>query len=85
MNATSLSERFAAHVAATRFEDLPDDARAQAKVFVLDTFGVGIAGSTAAGAAELAAAARRWGDGAEAVVWGRRGRVPAGIAALLNG
>ena len=81
----SLSERFAAHVTAARFEDLPADAVAQAKVFILDTFGVGIAGATAAGAAELKAAARQWGNGAEAVAWGRAGRWPAGIAVLLNG
>jgi 2-methylcitrate dehydratase PrpD len=85
MNAQPLSERFAAHVATARFEDLPEDAVARAKVFILDTFGVGIAGATAAGAAELMAAARQWGAGAEAIIWGRAGRVPAGIAALLNG
>jgi 2-methylcitrate dehydratase PrpD len=82
---TSLSERFAAHVAAARFEDLPADAVAQAKVFILDTFGVGIAGATAAGAAELMAAAAQWGAGAQATAWGRKGRFPAGIAAMLNG
>jgi 2-methylcitrate dehydratase PrpD len=82
---SSLSERFAAHVAAARFEDLPDEAVAQAKVFILDTFGVGIAGATAAGAEEVMAAAGRWGDGAEAAIWGRPGRAPAGIAALVNG
>jgi 2-methylcitrate dehydratase PrpD len=82
---SSLSERFAAHVTSARYEDLPPDAIAHAKVFILDTFGVGIAGATAAGAAELKAAARQWGSGAEAVVWGRAGRWPAGIAALLNG
>jgi 2-methylcitrate dehydratase PrpD len=85
MDPKPLSERFAAHVASARFEDLPEDAVAQAKTFILDTFGVGIAGATAAGAAELMAAARQWGDGAEAVIWGRPGRAPAGIAALLNG
>jgi 2-methylcitrate dehydratase PrpD len=85
MDPPALSERFAAHVADARFEDLPADAVGQAKVFMLDTFGVGIAGATAAGAAELMAAARRWGAGAEAVVWGRAGRVPAGVAAVLNG
>jgi 2-methylcitrate dehydratase PrpD len=85
MSDHSLSERFAAHVTAARFEDLPADAVAQAKVFILDTFGVGIAGATAAGAAELKAAARQWGDGAEAVAWGGGGGWPAGIAALLNG
>jgi 2-methylcitrate dehydratase PrpD len=81
----TLSERFAAHVATARYEDLPPDAISQAKTFILDTFGVGVAGATAAGAGELMAAARLWGKGAEAVVWGRAGRVPAGIAALLNG
>jgi 2-methylcitrate dehydratase PrpD len=84
-SATSLSERFAAHVATARFEDLPADALAQAKVFILDTLGVGIAGATADGAAALMAAARRWGSGADATIWGRTGRYPAGIAALLNG
>jgi len=85
MSDPSLSERFAAHVVAARFEDLPADAVAQAKVFILDTFGVGIAGATAAGAAELKTAARQWGSGTESVAWGRAGRWPAGIAALLNG
>jgi len=85
MTAFSLSERFAAHVANTRFEDLPAPAVAAAKIFILDTFGVGIAGATAAGAAEVMAAARLWGSGAEAVVWGRKGSAPAGIAALVNG
>jgi 2-methylcitrate dehydratase PrpD len=82
---TSLAERFATHVATARFEDLPVDAIAQAKIFILDTFGVGIAGATAAGAAELMTAARLWGAGVEATVWGRTGRFPSGIAALLNG
>jgi len=85
MTALSLSERFAAHVVNTRYEDLTPDAVAQAKVFILDTFGVGISGSTAAGADELVAASRLWGSGAEATAWGRAGKVPAGIAALLNG
>jgi 2-methylcitrate dehydratase PrpD len=81
----SLSERFAAHVASTRYEDLPAAAVAKAKVFILDTFGVGIAGATAAGAAEVMQAASLWGTGAEATIWGRAGRAPAGIAALVNG
>lgn len=81
----SAAERFAAHVVRTRFEDLPSEAVAQAKVFILDTLGVGIAGSTAAGAAELLGVAQGWGQGAEAAVWGRRARLPAASAAFLNG
>ncbi|MFZ4533692.1 MAG: MmgE/PrpD family protein, partial [Alsobacter sp.] len=79
------SERFARHALETRFEDLSEDALCQAKVFILDTIGVGISGSTAGGAEGLWAAARSWGSGDEAVAWGRRGRVPAPAAALLNG
>ena len=67
------AEVFARHALATRFEDLSEEAVAQAKIFILDTFGVGIAGSTAYGADALAAASERWGTGAQATLWGRRG------------
>ncbi len=79
------ARRFANHALTTHYEDLPPDAVAQAKVFILDTIGVGIAGSTAYGADSLATASSGWGGGAEATVWGKRGRVPATTAALLNG
>ena len=85
MSETSLSERFSTHVTTTRFEDLPHDAIAQAKTFILDTFGVGSAGATANGAPEIFAAASTWGTGAEATIWGRPGKHPATTAALLNG
>jgi 2-methylcitrate dehydratase PrpD len=85
MTEPSLSERFAAHVANACYEDLPDEVVAKAKVFILDTFGVGIAGATAAGAKEVGAAAALWGAGEEATIWGRAQRAPAGIAALMNG
>ena len=79
------SERFARHALATRYEDLSDDAVLQAKTFILDTLGVGIAGSSAAGADELAQFSAGWGEGAHACVWGRRKRVAAATAAFLNG
>jgi 2-methylcitrate dehydratase PrpD len=78
------ARRFAAHALATTFEDLSADAVAQAKVFILDTLGVGIAGSTAYGADELVASSNGWGRGNEATVWGRRERTPATTAAMLN-
>ncbi len=80
----SLSERFAAHVAGLKWEDLPPYAIERAKVFILDTLGVGVAGSSAFGAQELHQAAAGWGDGAQSVVWGRRGRMTAGSATFLN-
>jgi aconitate decarboxylase len=80
-----LAERFASHALDTRFEDLTEDAIAQAKVFILDTFGVGIAGSSAYGADKLVHAVTANGLGEEAAVWGRGQRLPAGMAALTNG
>jgi 2-methylcitrate dehydratase PrpD len=81
---STAAERFAAHVAGTQLKDIPPAAIAQAKIFILDTLGVGIAGSSAYGAAELLQASLLWGDGAQASVWGRKDRVPAPAAALLN-
>ena len=79
------SERFAAHVAAVRFDRLPEPAIAAAKIWILDTLGVGIAGSSAAGMDAVRAAAGTWGNGDEATVWGTSQRVPAPTAAFVNG
>ena len=76
--------RFARHVVETRFEDLPPAAVAAAKVFILDTLGVGVAGSTAQGVEPLFQTAQGWGAGEQAAVWGRRARLPAPAAALVN-
>lgn len=78
------AETFAAHVADVRRADIPSHAIERAKVFILDTLGVGIAGSSAYGADELLRASRLWGDGEGATVWGRRDRMPAPSAAFLN-
>jgi aconitate decarboxylase len=80
-----LAERFATHALHTRFEDLTKDAIAQAKVFILDTFGVGIAGSSAFGANKVLRLAQSSGSSDEATVWGRSQSVAAGMAALTNG
>ena len=59
------AELFAAHVTSVRLEDIPHAAIERAKVFILDSLGVGIAGATATGRDEILAAARRWGAGEE--------------------
>ena len=84
MTDRAASERLAAHVIGLHYDDMPDAAVAAAKVFILDTLGVGIAGSTAAGAPELLTAARGWGGGEDVPVWGRRARLPPGSAVFLN-
>jgi aconitate decarboxylase len=79
------AEAFSQHVVTTQFEDIPPDAVHHAKTFILDTIGVGISGSTADGAQHILDASRGWGAAPDALVWGRRERVPAPMAALLNG
>jgi aconitate decarboxylase len=79
------SERLAAHVASARFEHLPASVIAAAKVWTLDTLGVGIAGSSAAGMDQVRAAAATWGDGEAATIWGTKRRAPAPVAAFVNG
>ena len=61
---------FADHVVRTRFEHLTGDAVRAAKTFILDTLGVGMAGSSGPMASEVAETQEIWGHGAEAHVWG---------------
>jgi aconitate decarboxylase len=79
------SERLAAHVAGVRFESLPAHVVAAAKTWILDTLGVGIAGSSAAGMDQVRSAAAVWGVGDEATIWGTLQRAPAPTAAFVNG
>lgn len=75
---------FADHVVRTRFQDLPGDAVKAAKTFILDTLGVGIAGSIGPMAGDLAETQATWGHGGEAHVWGNGGHLPAPAAAMCN-
>jgi len=80
-----LAEQFSTHALNTHYEDLTPDAITQAKIFILDTLGVGIAGSSAFGTDVVIGTGITWGQGDEATLWGRRQRGPAGLAALVNG
>lgn len=84
MTDRNLAELFAEHVVGTRYEDLPPAVIARAKVFILDTLGVAIAGSSAPGREEILGATRRWGAGTEGSLWGGGGTLPAPQAALVN-
>lgn len=75
---------FTSHIARTRFEDLPAEAVAKAKTFLLDTIGVGLAGTADGNAARVRAAAAQWGAADEATVWGSGARLPAPSAAFVN-
>ena len=77
------SSRFTNHAIETRFSDLPAAAVERAKVYVLDSFGVGISGSSVDGGEGLLRVASGWGDPA-VPVWGRAARLSAPAAAFLN-
>jgi aconitate decarboxylase len=77
-------ECLAEHVVGTSFEDISGEAIVSAKTFILDTFGVGVAGSVGPFVPELIETARGWGDGNAAAVWGTDIRLPAPSAALIN-
>ena len=75
---------FTSHIARARFEDLHAEAVAKAKTFLLDSIGVGLAGTSDGNAARVLAAASQWGTGTEATVWGRGVRLPAPSTAFVN-
>ena len=84
----SAASRFAAHALGAAFADLPPAAIEGAKVFVLDSLGVGIAGSSVEGGKELLQIADGWGaptaSSPAVPVWGRGARLSAPAAVFLN-
>ena len=79
----TVAQQFAAHAIDTRLADLPVEARQRAAVYVLDSLGVGVAGSSVEGAQGLLRVASGWGA-SSASVWGRRERLAAPAAAFVN-
>ena len=77
-------DRVAAHVVGTSYDDLPPEAVAKVRTFLLDTIGVGIAGTSGAGIDDLKTVAATWGDGDEATVWLTGEKLPALSAAIVN-
>ncbi len=75
---------FADHVVNTGYDDLPDEAIQAAKTFVLDGFGVGLAGSAGPWVDQLTGSVGIQGSGDDARVWVSGIRLPAAGAALCN-
>lgn len=78
-------EQVAAHVVNTRTANLPPEVVARVKTFLLDTLGVGIAGTSGAQVSELIALAQSWGAEPEATVLLTGEKMCAQSAALVNG
>ncbi len=85
MSMTDPIRLFAEHCSHTRFVDLPDAAVRAARIFILDTLGVGLAGTNGPCVAELIeSSAAMLGDGTVRC-WGHRRRLSAAGAAMVNG
>ncbi|MBI4189577.1 MAG: MmgE/PrpD family protein [Betaproteobacteria bacterium] len=74
----------ARRVVRTRFEDLPEEVITTAKMFILDTFGVGLAGSTAAGCGDVVQLIKEQGGRSDSSILVYGGKVPAQEAAFAN-
>ncbi len=83
MNEDGISA-FAGHVVDTGYADLPATAIKAAKTFILDGFGVGVAGSSGPWLDGLIASAGLQGQGDDARVWVHGDRLPASAAAMIN-
>ena len=77
--------RFAEHVVATDYDDLPESAAAATRTFLLDTLGVGVAGSSGPWTRRLIETQRLSCPGEQARVWSHGARLSAAGAALCNG
>jgi len=78
-------ERFADHVVGTRFEDLPPEAIRAAKIFILDSLGVGLAGTRAPWVGEWITAYDGAVPGQGVRIWGRGQPLPPPAAAAVLG
>lgn len=75
---------FADHILQTGYDDLPPSAVQAAKTFILDGFGVGIAGSAGPWLDGLIESAGLQGRGKDSRVWVFGDRLPASAAAMVN-
>ena len=76
--------RFAEHVAGTDYEDLPESAAVATRTFLLDTLGVGVAGSAGPWTRRLIETQRLSCPGDHARVWSHGARLSAAGAAVCN-
>ena len=77
--------RFAEHVVGTDYDDLPESAAVATRTFLLDTLGVGVAGSSGPWTQRLIETQRLSCPGGQARVWSHGARLSAAGAAVCNG
>jgi aconitate decarboxylase len=81
---TDAIHKFAKFAVETSYDDIPEDARAATKKFILDCFGVGMIGSSGPWVTELIETQALWGQGSDARIWNSGDRVPTSTAAMCN-
>ena len=81
---TTAETRLIRHLVETRDDAIPPSALSAARRFMVDALAVGLAGSAHPAQPGIIAAARRWGGGEEASVWGEAIALPAPQAAFVN-
>jgi 2-methylcitrate dehydratase PrpD len=82
---TDAIHTFADHVISTRYEDLPAETVAATKKYLLDSLGVGLAGTRAPFVQEWLAAYQGAVPGPGGRIWGIGGELPTPAAAAVNG
>ena len=75
---------YAEFVSRSHFDALPPSVVDTVKLFILDTLGVTLAGTTAPACADLVDQVREWGGTPESSLFNFGGKVPAPNAALVN-
>lgn len=85
INAKTIGDKLAAHIAQTTLKDIPASAAAAARQVLLDTLAVGWAATDLPGSRPMRDLAVREGGAADATLLAYGERVPAGAAALVNG
>ena len=82
--ATDPATAYAKFVAQSRFDALPAPVVDTVKLFILDTLGVSLAGTTAPACADLVEQVREWGGAADSRLVNFGGKFPVPNAALVN-
>ena len=80
----TISQRYSRHCASVRLEDIPAPSVDAAKILILDTIGVGIAGAATDESARLADTCLGWGGVGHAAVWGTGLRMHPIDATMVN-
>lgn len=83
-NPPDITQQLVDHIVSFSYERMSRDAVASTKIFMLDSFGVGLSGSRVPFVGNLKMLAQTWGAGNAARIWATGERVPVETAAFIN-